>query len=55
MSWNEELYQYARTRGGQYFGNDLNGSDWNAILLFPEDGPLLVRSVAHSAGRYGLT
>lgn len=55
MNWNELLYQYAQTHGGQYFGNDLNGSDWNAVLLLTwEDAPLIIRPVAHSAGRGGL-
>lgn len=55
MSWNEHLYQCALDHGGEYFGNDLNGSEWNAVLLLSlEDGPAIVRPVAHSAGRGGL-
>lgn len=62
MTWNEGLYEYARTHCLEYFGDEAedtllgamtNTYDWNGILLSPEE-PFLVQCKAYSAGRGGL-
>lgn len=56
MGWNENLYYYAQTRGGEYFGGDPQSwyvcSGWDAMLLLEHKGqPMVVRCQTIPGGR----
>lgn len=52
-SWNDNLYLYAQTRGGAYFGESSQWlSEWDGMLLLEHKGqPMVVRCNAAPAGK----